>query len=179
MTLEQFGENGPDGLPHPFHLYSMRQAIEEEFMLDVLRSYMTYQAYYQLEKKIEEDPAFERSRASARVARFARLHETALAQKAEVIVEHFRRHVLPELNGAAKAMVVTSSREHAIRMYQAISRYLADKGCCDTKPLIAFSGDIEVNGQTYSEAAMNGFPESELTRRFDREGWNVLVVAEK
>lgn len=116
---------------------------------------------------------------AARVARFARLHETALAQKAEVIVEHFRRHVLPELNGDAKAMVVTSSREHAVRMYQAIQRYVADKGYADTKALIAFSGDIEVDGQPYSEAAMNGFPEGELPRRFDREDWNVLVVAEK
>ena len=179
VTLERFGTKGADGLPHPFHLYSMRQAIEEGFILDVLRHYMTYQAYYLLEKKIEEDPAFERSRASARVARFARLHETALGQKAEVIVEHFLRHVLPELGGAAKAMVVTSSREHAIRMRQALGKYIAEKGYTDVKALVAFSGEITVDGQEYTEAGMNGFSEAELPRRFDRDGWNVLVVAEK
>ena len=179
VTLERFGTKGADGLPHPFHLYSMRQAIEEGFILDVLRNYMTYQAYYLLEKKIEEDPAFERSRASARVARFARLHETALGQKAEVIVEHFRRHVLPELDGEAKAMVVTSSREHAIRMRQALGKYIAEKGYTDVKALVAFSGEITVDGQEYTEAGMNGFSEAELPRRFDRDGWNVLVVAEK
>lgn len=157
----------------------MRQAIEEGFILDVLRNYMTYQAYYQLEKKIEDDPAFERSRAASRVARFARLHETALGQKAEVIVEHFLRHVLPELGGAAKAMVVTSSREHAVRMSQALGKYIAAKGYADVKALVAFSGDITVDGHEYTEAGMNGFPESVLPRRFDRDGWNVLVVAEK
>ena len=179
VTLERFGTKGADGLPRPFHLYSMRQAIEEGFILDVLRNYMTYHAYYLLEKKIEEDPTFERSRASARVARFARLHETALGQKAEVIVEHFRRHVLRELDGGAKAMVVTSSREHAIRMRQALAKYIAEKGYTEVKALVAFSGEITIDGEEYTEAGMNGFSEAELPRRFDRDGWNVLVVAEK
>src|SRR5664280_3179156 len=117
VTLERFGTLGADGLPHPFHLYSMRQAIEEGFILDVLQNYMTYKAYYALEKAIEDDPKFVGTRAQRRVARFASLHPTALTQKVEVIVEHFRRHVLKELKGDAKAMIVTQSREHALRYY--------------------------------------------------------------
>jgi type I restriction enzyme, R subunit len=110
VTLERFGTLGADGLPHPFHPYSVGQAIEEGFILDVLQNYMTYKAYYALEKAIEDDPQFVGTRAQRRVARFASLHPTALTQKIEVIVEHFRRHVLKELEGKAKAMVVTQSR---------------------------------------------------------------------
>ncbi len=99
VTLERFGRIRSDARPHPFHLYSMRQAIEEEFILDVLQNYMTYKAYYQLEKTIEDDPAFMGRKAQGRVARYASLHPTAIDQKVEVIVEHFRRHVATELGG--------------------------------------------------------------------------------
>ena len=116
VTLERFGVMGPDGLPHPFHLYSMRQAIEEGFILDVLQNYMTYKAYYQLEKAIEDDPELNGRRGQRQVARFASLHPTAIGQKVEVIVEHFRRHVMKELDGQAKAMIVTQSREHALQV---------------------------------------------------------------
>ena len=128
VTLERFGRVGADGKPYPFHLYSMRQAIEEGFILDVLQNYTTYEAYYQLEKAIEDDPAFEGRRAQRRVARFASLHPTAIDQKVEVIVEHFRRHVAMEIEGQAKAMVVTQSREHALKYWQNINQYIQDKG---------------------------------------------------
>lgn len=179
VTLERFGVQGPDGLPVPFHLYSMRQAIEEGFILNVLKNYMTYRAYYKLEKAIEEDPELKSRRGQRRVARFATLHPTAIGQKVEVIIEHFRRHVIRELDGQAKAMVVTQSREHALRYYFGVRDYLAKNGYTDMKALVAFSGELVVDGVTYTEAALNEFPETELPRRFDTQSYQVLIVAEK
>ena len=179
VTLERFGRMGEDGKPHPFHLYSMRQAIEEGFILDVLQNYMTYNAYYQLEKAIEDNPEFKGRKAQRRVARFASLHPTAIDQKVEVIVEHFRRHVMRELDGHAKAMIVTQSREHALRYWQHINRYIQDKGYGDLKALVAFSGDLNIDGTDWTEATANGFPETELPKRFDTDEFQILVVAEK
>lgn len=182
VTLERFGRFGRigvDGLPQPFHLYSMRQAIEEGFIVDVLQNYTTYEAYYQLEKTIEDDPAFKGRRAQARVARYASLHPTAIDQKVEVIVEHFRRHVARELNGQAKAMVVTQSREHALRYWQHLTAYIENKRYSDLKALVAFSGELEIDGNTWTESAANGFSEAELPRRFDTAEYQILVVAEK
>lgn len=179
VTLERFGTLGTDGLPHPFHLYSMRQAIEEGFILDVLQNYMTYKAYYALEKTIEDDPELHTRRAQRKVARFAALHPTALSQKVEVMVEHFRRHVRPELNGQAKAMIVTTSRESAIRYYFALKSYIEDKGYSDLKALVAFSGELHIDGNTYTEAELNEFSETELPKRFDGPEYQVLIVAEK
>lgn len=177
VTMERFGRLGDDGKPHPFHVYSMRQAIEEGFILDVLRNYMTYKAYYQLEKTIEDDPELNGRRAQRRVARFASLHPAAIGQKVEVIVEHFHRHVSGELDGNGKAMVVTQSREHALRYYREISEYISAKNY-DMRPLVAFSDELRIDGQTYTEADVNGFPETELPKRFDEE-YQVLIVAEK
>ncbi|MFB9148973.1 type I restriction endonuclease subunit R [Roseovarius ramblicola] len=179
VTLERFGRIGADGKPHPFHLYSMRQAIEEEFIVDVLKNYMTYKAYYQLEKTIEDDPAFKGRKAQARVARYASLHPTAIDQKVEVIVEHFRRHVAKELSGQAKAMIVTQSREHALRYWQQLTRYIEDKGYTGLKALVAFSGDLTIDGNVWTEATANGFAETELPKKFDTDDYQVLVVAEK
>jgi type I restriction enzyme, R subunit len=179
VTLERFGRIGADGKPHPFHLYSMRQAIEEEFILDVLQNYMTYKAYYQLEKTIEDDPAFKGRKAQSRVARYASLHPTAIDQKVEVIVEHFRRHVSKELSGKAKAMIVTQSREHALRYWQQLTRYIENKGYPHLKALVAFSGDLTVDGNVWTEATANGFAETELPKKFDTDEYRVLVVAEK
>lgn len=179
VTLERFGRTGTDGSPNPFHLYSMRQAIEEDFILDVLQNYMTYQAYYQLEKAIEDDPDFKGRKAQARVARYASLHPTAIDQKVEVIVEHFRRHVSGELDGQAKAMIVTQSREHALRYWQRLNDYIAAKGYADLKALVAFSGDLELDDQTWTEELANGFAETELPKRFDTDEYQILVVAEK
>ena len=179
VTLERFGHIGSDGKPHPFHLYSMRQAIEEGFILDVLDNYTTYAAYYQLEKTIEDDPAFVGRRAQARVARYASMHPTAIDQKVAVIVEHFRRHVAKELDGQAKAMVVTQSREHALRYWQHINSYITDKGYADLKALVAFSGELDIDGEVWTEAGANGFAETELPKQFDTGAFQILVVAEK
>ncbi|WP_029032274.1 type I restriction endonuclease subunit R [Salinarimonas rosea] len=188
VTLERFGVKGADGLPHPFHLYSMRQAIEEGFILDVLQNYMTYKAYYQLEKAIEDDPELSGRRGQRSVARFASLHPTAIGQKVEVIVEHFRRHVMGELGGQAKAMIVTQSREHALRYYFGVRDYIKSRGYAELKALVAFSGDLKVDGETYTEAEVNGFAETELPGRFDGfkpdgtpypDIYQILIVAEK
>jgi type I restriction enzyme R subunit len=179
VTLERFGTMGMDGLPHPFHLYSMRQAIEEGFILDVLQNYTTYKAYYALEKTIDDDPELNARRTQRKVARFAALHPTALSQKVEVMIEHFQRHVRPELDGRAKAMIVTSSRESAVRYYFALKAYIEDKGYRDLKALVAFSGELHVDGNTYTEAGLNEFSETELPRRFDSTEYQILIVAEK
>jgi type I restriction enzyme, R subunit len=179
VTLERFGMRGPDGLPRPFHLYSMRQAIEERFILDVLQNYMTYRAYYELEKTVEDDPLFKSKKAQRKVARFAHLHPSAIAQKVEVIVEHFRRHVMVELNGKAKAMVVTASREAALKYFFGMRDYIEKQGYNGVKALVAFSGELEVDGQKWSETGINGFAETQLPRKFDGEGYHVLIVAEK
>lgn len=179
VTLERFGNKNKDGLPQPFHIYSMRQAIEEGFILDVLQNYITYKTYYQLEKTIEDDPNFRNRKAHPRVARFASLHPTAIAQKVEVVVEHFRRHVKDELEGNAKAMVVTSSREHAFKYYQAIKKYIENKKYLNIKALIAFSGELSVDGETHTESGLNGFSENALPEKFDEIDYKLLIVAEK
>jgi type I restriction enzyme R subunit len=179
VTLERFGTPGPDGLPHPFHLYSMRQAIEEGFILDVLQNYMTYRAYYELEKTVERDPVLKTKKAQRTVARFAHLHPTAIAQKVEVIVEHIRRHVMPELSREAKAMVVTASREAALRYYFGTRDYIRKQGYTDIKPLVAFSGELEIEGQKFTETQINGFSETQLPRKFDGDEYQLLIVAEK
>ena len=188
VTLERFGVRGQDGLPYPFHLYSMRQAIEEGFILDVLQNYMTYNAYYELEKAIEDDPVLSGRRGQRRVARYANLHPTAIGQKVEIIVEHFRRHVISMLGGRAKAMIVTGSREHALRYYFGVRDYIKAQGFNDMKALVAFSGELDHEGEIYTEATLNGFLETELPGRFDGfkpdgshypEQYQILIVAEK
>ena len=181
-TLELFGKrtDTPEGARFlPFHLYSMRQAIDEGFILDVLDYYTTYKTYWRIEKAITDDPAHDKARARAAIARFVSLHPTNLAQKAEIIVEHFRQHTAPKIGGHAKAMVVTSSRLHAVRYKEAIDRYLAQQNYSDLRALVAFSGKVIDDEITYSEAFMNGFPESETAERFATDDYQVLIVAEK
>jgi type I restriction enzyme R subunit len=178
-TLERFGIKGADGKPSPFHLYSMRQAIEEGFILDVLQNYMTYKAYYQLEKAIEDDPDLKGRKAQRKVARFATLHPTAIAQKVEVIVEHFLRHVANEIGGDGKAMVVTQSRVQAFRYFQAIKKYIDDNSYQGVKPLVAFSGELDIDGNIYTETELNSFSETELPKKFDGTEYQLLIVAEK
>lgn len=188
VTLERFGVKGEGGLPHPFHLYSMRQAIEEKFILDVLQNYMTYKAYYQLEKAIEDDPELSGRKGQRKVARYASLHPTAIGQKVEIIVEHFRRHVMHDLNGQAKAMIVTQSREHALKYYFGVKTYIKAQGYADLKALVVFSGDLDVEGAPTTEADLNGFSDTELPGRFDGfkpdgtpypDTYHILIVAEK
>ncbi len=182
-TLEVFGESGADGKPQPFHLYSMRQAIEEGFILDVLASYTTYKTYYRLIKSIEDDPEVDKRKAARALARFMSLHPHNIAQKTEVMIEHFRNFTMHKIGGKAKAMVVTSSRLHAVRYKQAFDRYIAEKGYQGIKTLVAFSGtvvDPDAPGVEYTEVGMNsGLREKELPERFGSEEYQVLLVAEK
>ena len=180
-TLEMFGRLNPQtGKHEPFHLYSMRQAIEERFIMDVLESYTTYQTFWKIEKATEEDPEYDAKKARRAIARFVSLHPHHLAQKAEIIVEHFRAHTSKEMRGLAKAMVVTSSRLHAVRYKQNIDKYIAEKGYADIRTLIAFSGRIDDGtGQPQTESNMNGFPESRTAEEFGGPDYGVLIVAEK
>ena len=173
-TLELFGEVGAGGRHEPFHLYPMRQAIEEGFICDVLAGYVTYNRYYHLEKAILDDPAYDTAKARSALARFVTLHPDNLAQKAEIIVEHFRTKIAHQITGKAKAMVVCSSRPHAVRMWRALQAYAADLGY-DLGVLVAFSGEVE--GLTESRA--NGFGESQTAAQFDTDQWQIMVVAEK
>lgn len=182
-TLKVFGQEGPDGKPIPFHLYSMRQAIEEKFILDVLKNYTTYKLYYRLIKSIEDDPKLDKRKAARALARFMSLHPHNIAQKAEVMVEHFRTHVKHLIGGRAKAMVVTSSRLHAVRYKQAFDKYLKEQGYSDIRTLVAFSGtvqDDQVASKEYTEVSMNdGVKEKELPETFNSKEYHVLIVAEK
>jgi len=180
-TLEMFGRLNPQtGKHEPFHLYSMRQAIEEGFIIDVLANYTTYKTFWKIEKKTEEDPEYDAKKARRAIARFVSLHPHHLAQKAEIIVEHFRAHTAKEIGGLAKAMVVTSSRLHAVRYKQNIDTYIKAKGYTDIKTLVAFSGKIDDGtGQPLTESNMNGFPESRTAEEFDTPEHAVLIVAEK
>ncbi|MFZ2448019.1 MAG: type I restriction endonuclease [Syntrophobacteraceae bacterium] len=181
-TMEVFGQPGPDGKPLPFHLYSMRQAIEEGFILDVLKYYTTYNAYYGLIKAIEDDPEVDKKKAARALARFMSLHPHNIAQKVEVMIEHFRHFTRHKIGGRAKAMVVTSSRLHAVRYKLAFDKYIAGKGYSDIKSLVAFSGTV-TDPETsidYTEVGMNkGIKESELPEKFNTDAFQVLLVAEK
>ncbi|MEA2238443.1 MAG: type restriction enzyme subunit [Thermoanaerobaculia bacterium] len=182
-TIATFGQPGPDGIPQPFHVYTMRQAIDEGFILDVLRNYTTYKTYYRLLKAIQDDPRVEKRKAAKALARFMSFHPHNIAQKTEVIIEHFRAVTQHKIGGRAKAMVVTSSRLHAVRYKLAFDEYITTKGYSDLKALVAFSGEVEdpdIPGKTYTEVEMNGgIREKELPERFTTDEYRVLIVAEK
>lgn len=180
-TLEVFGTKNSEGLPQPFHLYSMRQAIEEGFILDVLLNYTSYQTFFQLTKKIQDDPDMNKKKAAIAIARFVSLHPYNLAQKTEVIIEHFRQIVMPRIGGKAKAMVVTASRAHVVRYKEEFDRYLKEKGYTHIKALVAFSGTVIIDGmlREYTESGMNGFGEKELPEKFNTPEYQILLVAEK
>jgi len=179
-TLELFGTRGVEGTHGPFHLYSMKQAIEEGFILDVLQGYATYRSYWKVASAAAEDPDVDKAKAAAQLARFVSLHPTNLAQKAEVIVEHFHTHTRRKIGGRAKAMVVTRSRLHAVRYKLAIDQYIYDKGYGDLHALVAFSGSVEDLGGPYTEPRMNaGISQSALPAAFAGDDYQVLIVAEK
>ncbi len=179
-TLETFGTLNPATNKYePFHLYSMRQAIEENFIMDVLANYTTYKTFWKIEKATEEDPEYDSRKARRAIARFVSLHPYQLAQKAEIIVEHFREHTAKEMRGLAKAMVVTSSRLHAVRYKQSIDKYIREQGY-DLKTLVAFSGKIDDGtGTPLTESEMNGFPDTRTANEFAGPDYGVLIVAEK
>jgi type I restriction enzyme R subunit len=187
-TLELFGRKNVNGTPEAFHLYSMRQAIEEEFILDVVKNYTTYATYYRLVKAAEDDPNLPKKKAARALAKFMSLHPHNIEQKTEVIVEHYRHKVLTHLGGQAKAMVVTSSRLHAVRYMKAFERYLAVNKIEGIRPLVAFSGTVKDpdTGVEYTEPSMNvdcvsGKPisEKQLPARFASPDYQVLLVANK
>lgn len=185
-TLETFGQLDANGQRVPFHTYSMRQAIEEGFILDVLASYTTYATYYKLaSSQPRQDPEVDSAKGRVALARFASLHPYMLEAKAEVIVEHFRQKSAHQIDGHARAMVVTRSRLHAVRTKEAIDAYIRrmgyDTGAHPLRTLVAFSGTVTdpvAPEVTYTESLLNGFGESQLPKRF-REEFQVLVVAEK
>lgn len=180
-TLQLFGRVNKKGQREAFHIYSMKQAIEEGFILDVLANYTTYDTFYQINKEIEEDPRCKTDDAKRQIARFVELHDTNISQRIEVIVEHFRQSVLTELGGMAKAMVITPSRQSAVKYRQALEAYITKKGYTDIHALVAFSGKVMLpdDETEYSEPSMNGFPEDRLTKEFDKNEYNVLLVANK
>jgi len=178
-TLEVFGMKNSDGKPEPFHLYSMRQAIEENFILDVLENYTTYKTFYKLSKAIEDDPHLNKKKAKIAIARFMSLHPHNLAQKIEVIVEHFRRFTMKKIGGKAKAMIVTSSRLHVVRYKQEFDCYIKEKGYTDIKALVAFSGTVQDNGDKYTESEMNAIKIKELPKKFNTSEYQLLIVANK
>jgi type I restriction enzyme, R subunit len=176
-TLKFFGRDGK-----AFHQYTMRQAIEEGFIMDVLQNYTTYKTYYKLIHNSAEDPNVERKAAATALARFMRLHPHNIAQKTEVMVEHFHTVTRHKIGGRAKAMVVTGSRLEAVRYKQGFDRYIREKGY-PIKSLVAFSGIVEddkIKDKTYTEEGMNeGIREKELPERFATNDYQVLLVAEK
>jgi type I restriction enzyme, R subunit len=176
-TIKVFGKNN-----EPFHKYTMRQAIEEGFILDVLKSYTTYATYYKLIKKSENDPKVERKKAAKALARFLKLHPHNIAQKTEVMVEHFNTVTRHKIGGHAKAMVVTGSRLEAVRYKQSFDSYIKGRGYA-IKSLVAFSGvvaDDKAEGVTYTEEGMNkGIKEKELPEKFGTPEYHVLLVADK
>lgn len=179
-TIMLFGRLNKKGQREAFHVYSMKQAIEEGFILDVLQNYTTYDTFFQINKEIEEDPRCKTAEAKRQIARFVELHETNIAQRVEVIVEHFRTTVMTELGGMAKAMVITASRQGAVKYRQAFEEYTKKKGYMDIHALVAFSGKVTLpdDPTEYTEAGMNGFPEDRLPKEFDGD-YQVLLVANK
>ena len=178
-TLEIFGTPVPDATPRPFHVYSMRQAIEEGFILDVLKNYTTYQTYYRVGKTTSDDPEYSTKQANKALGKYLSLHPYNLRQKAEIIIEHFRANVAHKIGGNAKAMLVTGSRLHAVRYYFAFRDYIKNMNYKDLGVLVAFSGTVEDQGLEYTEEQLNEIPETELPEKFATGEYQLLLVAEK
>lgn len=184
-TIEMFGTKQPDGSFAPFHVYSMRQAIEEGFILDVLKNYMTYKTSYRIAKEIDDNPELPKTEAVRAIARYQSFHPWVLRQKTEVMIEQFRSVTKKEISGQAKAMVVTPSRLHAVRYMQEFKAYIKEKGYTDLDVLVAFSGSVNVEGMEYTEPSMNvtkagdRIGDKQLKEAFHTEDFNILIVAEK
>jgi type I restriction enzyme R subunit len=193
-TLEKFGEKQPDGRFKPFHLYSMKQAIEEGFILDVLANYTTYKSYYEIQKSIEENPLFDTAKAQKKLKAYVEHHEQTIATKTEIMLDHFISKVVntKKLKGKAKAMVVTQKIETAIKYYFAIKKHL-DLRKNPFRIAVAFSGKKKIKGIEYTEDSINDFPAhldrvkptdpgyitDKIARYFDMDEYRILVVANK
>ncbi len=178
-TLEIFGEQSPlDGKFYPFSLYSMKQAIEEGFILDVLKNYTTYQVYFSLIKKVQDDPEFKKKKAQRLLLQYVEKHEHAIEKKVNIIVHDFVQNVASKIDGRAKVMIVTKSRLHAVRYMQILDKCLQEQHY-PYKALVAFSGKVKDAGVEYSEAQMNGVPERNTAEEFKKNEYKFLIVAEK
>ena len=184
-TLELFGTKQENGTFMPYHVYSMRQAIEEGFILDVLANYMTYKTIYQIAKKTPDNPEVPENYATRIIKKFESLHEINISQKTQIIVEQFRNVTKNKINGKGKAMLVTASRLHAVRYFFEMKRYIQEKGYDDLDVLVAFSGEVKDGDETFTESNMNKtksgrkISESQTKEYFHGDEFNVLVVAEK
>lgn len=184
-TLQMFGIKQPDGKFRACHIYSMKQAIEEKFILDVLNNYTTYNHYFEIIKKIEDDPALDSKKGATALTKYESLHPHNLSQKTAVMVEHFRTITKTKIGGKAKAMVVTASRLHAVRYLNEFKRYIEEKKYTDLDVLIAFSGAVNDGDMEYTEEKLNKnvdgktIKENQLPEYFKSDEFNMLIVAEK
>ena len=184
-TLQMFGQRDENGKYHPFHVYSMRQAIEEGFILDVLQNYMTYNMYYKIAKAIPDDPELDTAAGVRAIRQFETLHPHNISQKTAIMLEQFRNVTRHKIGGKAKAMIVTPSRLHAVRYLLEFKRQIQEKGYTDLDVLVAFSGEVEDNGETYTEEKLNKtksgetIKEKALPEAFHTDEYGMLIVAEK
>lgn len=184
-TLEMFGTKQPDGSFKPFHIYSMKQAQEEGFILDILKNYVTYKTCFKIVKDTPENPELPETEATRAVRRFESLHPYNLQQKTIVMIEKFREITRHKIGGQAKAMIVTASRLHAVRYYFEFKKYILEKGYTDLDVLVAFSGEVKDGDLSYTETGLNKtkdgerVSESQLPEVFNSEDFNMLIVAEK
>lgn len=164
----------------PFHVYTMKQAIQEGFIIDVLKNYTPIKSYYKIAKIVEDDPLFDKKKAQKKLRKYVESNETAIGLKAEIMVDHFHDHVIAKgkIGGQARAMVITSSIERAIQYYYAISTYL-EKRKSQFKAVLAFSGEHEFGGKKLTESSVNGFPSNEIEKKFKKDPFRILVVANK
>ena len=182
-TLEIFGAAVSEGgkVKHvPFHSYTMKQAIQEGFILDVLKYYTPVESYYRLMKTVEDDPQFDTKKAQKKLRRYVESHDHAIRQKAEIMIDHFHDHVIAhrKIGGAARAMVVTSGIHRAIQYFQAFGVYLKERKS-PYRAIVAFSGEHEYGGQRVTEATLNGFASNKIEETIQREPYRFLIVAEK
>ena len=182
-TLEMFGEAFPEGdaVKHrPFHSYTMKQAIQEGFILDVLRYYTPVNSYYRLVKTVEADPEFDTKRATKKLRRYVESNDHAIRLKAEIMVDHFHEQVLAlnKIGGQARAMVVTSGIERAIQYFQAVSAYLIERKS-PYRAIVAFSGEHEFGGAKVTEASLNGFPSKDIVDQIEKDPYRFLICADK
>jgi len=182
-TLELFGDPYEDGghtKHRPFHSYTMKQAIQEGFILDVLKNYTPVESYYRLIKKIDDDPQFDTKRALKKLRKYVESHDHASRLKAEIMVDHFHEQVVAprKIGGMARAMVVTSGVDIAIQYYQAITSYLLERKS-PYRAIVAFSGEREYGGVKVTEASLNGFPSSQTADKIKEEPYRFLICADK
>ncbi len=184
-TLEMFGEAlAPDAegkVKHkPFHIYTMKQAIEEGFILDVLKSYTPVESYYKLVKKIEGDPEFDVKKARRKFRKYVESHDHAIRLKAEIMIDHFHEQViaLNKIGGKARAMIVCNGIERALQYFHSFNEYLAERKS-PYKPVVAFSGEFDFRGTKVTESSMNGFPSGDIADKIQEEPYRFLIAADK